>query len=76
MNLFDLFDFVTAKLILPAGGVLITIFVGRLMDRRLVEAELSNHGKLRVPLLRVWLFLVRWVSPTAIVLVFINELFG
>lgn len=76
MNLFDLFDFVTAKLILPAGGVLITIFVGRLMDRRLVEAELSNHGKLRVPLLRVWLFLVRWVSPTAIVLVFLNELFG
>ena len=76
MNLFDLFDFVTAKLILPLGGVLITIFVGRLMDRRLVEAELSNHGRLRVPLLRVWLFLVRWVSPTAIVLVFINELFG
>ena len=76
MNLFDLFDFVTAKLILPAGGVLITIFVGRLMDRRLVEAELSNRGKLRVPLLRVRLFLVRWVSPTAIVLVFINELFG
>lgn len=76
MNLFNLFDFVTAKLILPLGGVLITVFVGRLMDRRLMSAELSNHGKLRVPLLRVWLFLVRWVSPVTIVLVFVNELFG
>ncbi len=75
MNLFDLFDFVTAKIILPLGGVLIAIFVGWKMDRRIVESELSNQGQLRVPLLRIWLFLVRWVSPTAIVLVFLNELF-
>ncbi len=74
MTLFDLFDFVTAKIILPLGGVLIAVFVGHVMERRLVEAELTNGGRLRVPLLRVWLFLVRWVSPVAIVLVFLNEL--
>ncbi len=74
MNLFDLFDYVTAKIILPIGGVLIAIFAGWIMDKRIAQAELSNEGKLRVPLLRVWLFLVRWVSPTAIVLIFINEL--
>ncbi len=76
MNLFDLFDFVTAKIILPLGGVLIALFVGWKMDRRLVESELSNQGTIRVPLLRIWLFLVRWISPTAIVMVFLNELFG
>ncbi len=74
MNLFDLFDFVTAKIILPIGGVLIAIFAGWVMDKRIAQAELSNEGKLRVPLLRVWLFLVRWVSPAAILLIFINEL--
>ncbi len=74
MNLFDLFDYVTAKIILPIGGVLIAVFAGWVMDKRIAQAELSNEGKLRVPLLRVWLFLVRWVSPAAIVLIFINEL--
>ncbi len=76
MNLFDLFDYVTAKIILPIGGVLIAIFAGWVMDKRIAQAELSNEGKLRVPLLRVWLFLVRWVSPAAIVLIFLNELLG
>ncbi len=76
MNLFDLFDYVTAKIILPIGGVLIAIFAGWVMDKRIAQAELSNEGKLRVPLLRLWLFLVRWISPTAIILIFLNELLG
>ena len=73
--LFDLFDFVSAKLILPFGGILICLFVGHKLDRQLVENEVTNHGKLRVPLFRLYIYLIRWVAPLAIALIFFNELF-
>ena len=34
LNLFDLFDFVTAKLMLPLGGFFISIFIGWYLDKK------------------------------------------
>ncbi len=36
LGMFDLFDFVTAKLMLPLGGLLISIFTGWYLDKKLV----------------------------------------
>ena len=74
--LFDLFDFISAKIILPLGGIVICLFVGWRLDRQLVYAEVTNNGTLRIRLFRLYIFLVRWVSPLAIALIFINELFN
>ncbi len=74
--LFDLFDFISAKIILPLGGIVICLFVGWRLDRQLVYAEVTNNGMLRIRLFRLYIFLVRWVSPLAIALIFINELFN
>lgn len=74
--MFDLFDFVSAKIILPLGGILICSFVGWKLNRRLVYDEVTNRGSLRVRLFGVYLFLVRWVAPLAIAVIFYNELFN
>ena len=74
--IFDLFDFVSAKIILPLGGIVICLFVGWKLDRQLVYNEVTNNGSLRIPLFRIYIFLVRWVAPLAIALIFINELFN
>ncbi len=74
MTIFDLFDFLSAKVIIPLGGVLIALFAGWHLDRKMVEGELTNQGKLRFPLFRLYLFLVRWVAPLVIALIFVNEL--
>ena len=76
MCLFDLFDFISAKIILPLGGIIICLFVGWKLDRNLVYNEVTNNGSLRVRLVRLYLFLVRWVAPLAIAVIFINELFN
>ncbi len=76
MTLFDLFDFLSAKIIIPLGGVLIALFVGWRMDPKLVEDEVTNRSKLNIPILRPLVFLIRWVAPLAISLIFVNELFG
>ena len=75
MCLFDLFDFISAKIILPLGGIIICLFVGWKLDRQLVYNEVTNNGSLRVRLFRFYLFLVRWIAPLAIAVIFINELF-
>lgn len=74
MTLFDLFDFVTAKLMLPLGGFFIACFAGWYLDRRLVEEELSNHGTLKLHIVRLLHFMLRYVVPLGILRVFVNEL--
>ena len=75
MTVFDLFDFLTAKFMMPLGGMLISIFTGWYLDRRLVQAEVTNEGKLRFPFFKAYIFLLRYLAPAAIAIIFINELF-
>ena len=76
MGFFDLFDFLTAKFMMPLGGILITVFVEWYLDRKLVVDELTNGGTLKVRGLGFLLFLVRWVAPIGVGIVFLNELAG
>ncbi len=74
MTLFDLFAYVSSNLLLPLGGVFFSILVGWILDRKMVEDELSNHGKLRVRSVRPLIFCLRYVAPVAIVVVFLYGL--
>ena len=72
LTLFDLFDFVTAKLLLPLGGFFISIFVGWRLDRLVVREELNPDGTFR--LYKLLVFLLKFVAPIGIALIFVNEL--
>ena len=74
LNIFELFDFTASKIILPIGGIIICLFVGWYLDRKLVENELTNGGKLRFKLFRLYYFIIRYVAPLAIAAVFLREL--
>ncbi len=73
-NFFGILDFTTANILLPVGGFFIVIFVGWFMGPGRVKAELSNDGSVRTAYLPVFMFLVRFVAPLAIALVFMNGL--
>ena len=74
MNIFELFDFTASKIILPIGGIIICLFTGWYLDRKLVESELTNGGTLRFRLFRLYYFIIRYVAPFAIAAVFVQEL--
>lgn len=74
LTIFDLFDFVTAKLMLPIGGLLISIFTGWYLDKQVVKDEITNDGSLRMPVYGVLVFLLKYIAPVAISLIFIHEL--
>ena len=72
---FDLFDYTVTKFLMPLGGLLITLFVGWWLDRELVERQLTNDGSISIRAMKPLLFLIRWVAPVGILLIFLNELF-
>lgn len=74
MNVFELFDYTSSKIILPIGGIIICLFTGWYLDRRLVERELTNNGRLRFRLFRLYYFIIRYVAPLAIAAVFLQEI--
>ena len=74
LNFFDLFDYVTAKVMLPLGGMLVSIYVGWFLDKKIVWSELTNDGTLKVRVYKLTIFILKYVAPIAIGAVFINEL--
>lgn len=74
LTLFDLFDFLTAKIMLPLGGFFIAIFTGWYLDKRIVWEEVSNNGTLPKAVYHIWLFLLKYIAPIGIGFIFINEL--
>ena len=74
LGFFDLLDFVTAKLMLPLGGFLVCLFVGWYLKRSLSYEELSNYGLQKVSYFPIYMFIVRYLAPIAIMLIFVNEL--
>ena len=72
MNIFDLFDFTSSKIMLPVGGVLLSLFVGWYLDRKMVQQEFTKHGSTAVSLFPVVIFRLKWLAPVAIMLVFVQ----
>jgi len=74
LNLFNLFDTLSGRFLLPIGGMLISIFAGWVLDRQLYKSEISNYGKLRVPYFRVLVFALRYIAPIAVASLFLDQL--
>jgi NSS family neurotransmitter:Na+ symporter len=70
LGILDLFDYVTANLLLPLGGILIAVFVGWVLDEQVAREELgAGHG---ARLYSLWRGLIRWLAPACVILVFLN----
>jgi len=65
----DLFDYLTANILLPLGGILIAIFAGWVLPRAATLDELGGTDR---PGYRLWRFLIRYVAPAAVALVLLN----
>jgi NSS family neurotransmitter:Na+ symporter len=73
-NLFDLLEFTSANLMLPLGGLFIVLFVGWKLDRKLVFNEITNDNSFRFHFKTAFFFIIRFIAPVAILLVFLNGL--
>ncbi len=75
LTFFDLYDYATSNILLPLGGLFITIFVGWVWGPTKIEAALSNQGALKnSSIIRAFFFTVRFVAPVLILLIMLNGL--
>ncbi|MBN2167201.1 MAG: sodium-dependent transporter [Marinilabiliaceae bacterium] len=72
LNVFDLLDFISANILLPIGGMLISLFVGWSLGKYKVFKEIAHGGSLKGSFLVIFMFLVRFLAPLAIFFVFIK----
>jgi neurotransmitter:Na+ symporter, NSS family len=70
MTFFDVMDFVSNNIMLPLGGLLIAIFAGWIVSRKIVQDEMNLSGCIYAG----WQFLVRFVAPIAVLIVFMSTL--
>lgn len=69
-NLFELLDYLTANLMLPLGGLAIAVFSGWIMQPKDSAQELEMPE----PVFSAWQFLIKYISPAAVFLVFLHVL--
>ncbi len=70
-TVFDLLDYLTANIMLPLGGLLIAVFAAWKMSRASSVDELGMGDRF---FYRLWRFLVRYITPVAVIIVFLNAI--
>lgn len=73
-TVFDGMDFISSNIMLPIGGLLIVVFVGWRFGKKKFFAEVSNEGMLKAPLKTFIYFIIKYLAPLAIALVFVSGL--
>jgi NSS family neurotransmitter:Na+ symporter len=74
LGCFDFLDFLTAKIMLPLGGLLVAVFVAWYLKRSVSYDEVTNYGLQKAPYFPVYMFILKYIAPVAIAMIFINEL--
>ena len=70
-NIFDSLDYLTTNILLPLTGLGVAIFCGWIVNRSETRDELHNTTEL---LFSLWHFLLRYIVPTLVLIIFINNL--
>ena len=71
---FGFIDALSSNFLLTAGALLAVLFVGWHMSKENVKDEITNGGQSNKGLFPVLYFLIRYLAPVAVVVIFISNL--
>ncbi|SET42400.1 neurotransmitter:Na+ symporter, NSS family [Natronincola peptidivorans] len=74
LDFLDSIDFIASNIMLPLSGLFLCIFIGWIWGVDMAVEEATNHGRISFKLAPFWGFLIKWVAPIAILVVFIRGL--
>ncbi|MFK8047659.1 MAG: sodium-dependent transporter [Halioglobus sp.] len=72
-NFNDVMDYFSNQILLPLGGLLIAVFAGWAIKREHSKDELTSLGDTSF---EVWHFLVRYIVPPAVLVIFVSGVIG
>lgn len=68
MTIFDNLDYLTSKIMLPLGGLLMALFVGYVMNRAIVRKELNANKSI----IDTWFMIIKVFSPILLIIIFVQ----
>ncbi len=71
-NAFDWMDFVTSSITMPIAALVTCIFLGYFVDQDALKEKFVSHTN--ETFFNVWLFLIKYLVPIAIIAIFANKL--
>lgn len=74
LTFFDFLDYITAKIMLPVGGMMICIFVGFRIEKKILKEELTNKGTIPFYFFNSYAFFIKYLAPIAIGLILLYEI--
>ncbi|MGD6833681.1 sodium-dependent transporter [Sutcliffiella halmapala] len=72
--IFDAADYLVTNIALPVGALLISIFVGYRIPKDILKDEFFQGSTVKKSVFTIWYYLIRYVIPIGILLVFIQSL--
>ena len=73
-SFFDCMDFLVSNLLMPFGALCLSLFTGYIFDQVLAQEELKvGEEKTKHFFFKLWVFLLRFVIPIVILIVFITQ---
>lgn len=73
-TIFDACDQVTANILMPLGALIMSVYIGWFAPKGLMKNQLTNDGTLRNRFVGPIMFLLKWVTPVVIAIIFITSL--
>ncbi len=70
-GMFDIFDILTANIMLPLGGLLVAIFATWLMSRQSTVDELGLGDSV---MYQAWRFSIRYIAPIGVIFIFLHAI--
>ncbi len=70
-GMFDIFDILTANIMLPLGGLLVAIFASWLMSRQSTVDELGLGDSV---MYQAWRFSIRYIAPVGVIFIFLHAI--
>lgn len=74
-TIFGACDALTANILMPLGALIMAIYLGWFAPKGLMDDQLTNGGTIHNCLAKPVMFLLKWVTPILIIVIFVASLF-
>jgi NSS family neurotransmitter:Na+ symporter len=70
-SIFDAMDYAASNIFMLIGGVFTALYVGWIMDRKVIHEQITNGGRLKGTMEPYLIFCMRYVAPVCIIFIFL-----
>ena len=70
-NIFDMMDYAASNIFMLLGGLFTAVYVGWILDRKVIRDQLTNGGRLKGAMEPYLIFCMRYVAPVSIIFIFL-----